>query len=167
MVITETANTWLNLHSDLYFLDDNAHFVWASERDGFKHLYLYKNTGELVQQITKGQWVVDQVEAIDNSTKRIYFTQRKDTPLEKHLYQVGFEGKNIQKVSQRQGFHSVAFGKDASVYVNNFSTINTPPQVSLHSSDGARITWLSENKVTPEHALGSIKNNGLNHCLAS
>ena len=157
VVITETANTWLNLHSDLYFLDDNAHFVWASERDGFKHLYLYKNTGELVQQITKGHWVVDQVEAIDNSAKRIYFTGRKDTPLEKHLYQVGFEGKNIQKVSQRQGFHSVAFGKDASVYVDNFSTINTPPQVSLHSSDGARITWLSENKVTPKHALGQYQ----------
>uniref|UniRef100_UPI00397D7FF2 DPP IV N-terminal domain-containing protein n=1 Tax=Salmonella sp. ZJHZ19_0069 TaxID=3159586 RepID=UPI00397D7FF2 len=52
IALTETSESWINLHFDLQFLKDKKHFVWASERNGFKHLYLYRTNGKLIRQIT-------------------------------------------------------------------------------------------------------------------
>jgi dipeptidyl-peptidase 4 len=152
-VLEETSPTWVNLNDDLHFLADNKHFVWASERDGFKHLYLYKTNGELVKQLTKGNWVVNDIEAINESKQLIYFTGRKDTPTESHLYSVSLKDGAIKRISQRAGFHAISFSQDASIYVDNYSTTNTPPQVSLHKADGTQITWLSENAIDENHPL--------------
>ena len=154
VLLAENSDTWINLHDDLYFLDDKEHFIWASERDGFKHLYLYKTDGTLVRQLTKGQWVVDKLSGFDESSQTVYFTGRKDTPIERHLYQVSLKGGDIRKVSSRQGFHDITFSEDASVYVDKYSTVNTPWQVSLHNNSGIHLTWLSENRIDDKHPLG-------------
>jgi dipeptidyl-peptidase-4 len=153
VLLTETSNTWVNLHDDLYFLKDKGQFIWASERDGFKHLYLFDNNGKLVKQLTKGNWVVDDVEAIDVANNRLYFSGRKDTPLESHVYQVSLDGGDITRVTELGAYHSAAFSKDASIFIDRFSTINSPAQVSLNDATGKRITWLEENKVEKGHPL--------------
>jgi dipeptidyl-peptidase-4 len=152
-LVEEKSDTWVNLNEDLHFLDDQQHFIWASEKDGYKHLYLHKNNGELVRQITKGNWVVDKIEAIDQKHELVYFTGRADTPTQRHLYKVGLAGGPVTKITQRSGFHDISFSDDASVYVDSFSTTNTPQQVSLHRADGKQLTWLSENAVAENHPL--------------
>ncbi len=153
VLLTESNPTWINLHDDLYFLKNQDAFVWASEKDGFKHLYLMDNTGKQLAQLTNGNWVVDEVSAIDEKAGVVYFTGRKDTPIERHLYKVSLKGGDISKISQRSGFHSIAFSKDASIYVDDFSSINTPPQVSLHKANGEQLTWLTENAIDENHPL--------------
>ncbi len=152
-LLTEQSDTWVNLHDDLTFLKSANQFIWASERDGFKHLYLFNNNGEQVRQLTKGHWVVDKLEAIDEDKGIVYFTGRKDTPVENHLYAVPLSGGSINRISSQDGFHEVEFSSDAAIYVDSFSTINRPPQVSLHHADGKQITWLEENKLDSEHPL--------------
>lgn len=152
-LLTEKSPTWLNLHEDLRFLKDKKHFLWASERDGFKHLYLYTLAGRKVVQLTSGEWVVDEVEHIDEKKGMVYFTGRKDTPIERHLYSVPLKGGDIRKISQRDGHHDITFAKDGRTYVDDFSTASTPNQVSLHKAGGQRLTWLAENKVDEEHPL--------------
>ncbi len=156
-LLQETSDTWVNLHKDLRFLEDGKHFVWASERDGFKHLYLYTNQGEKIRQLTKGDWVVDKINAVDEEKGLIYFSGRKSTPTEKHLYQVSLEGSEVTQITQRSGFHDLIFSQDASVYVDKFSTINSPFQVSLHNAKGEPLTWLSENKIDQNHPLFSYQ----------
>lgn len=156
-LLQETSDTWVNLHKDLRFLEDGKHFVWASERDGFKHLYLYTNQGEKIRQLTKGDWVVDKINAVDEEKGLIYFSGRKSTPTEKHLYQVSLEGSEVTQITQRSGFHDLTFSQDASVYVDKFSTINSPFQVSLHNAKGEPLTWLSENKIDQNHPLFSYQ----------
>lgn len=153
VLLSETSNTWVNLHNDLYFLSDSDQFIWASERDGFKHLYLYENTGKLVRQLTQGDWVVDNIEAVDAKSNRIYFAGRKDTPLESHAYSVSLNGGDISRITNEGAYHSVSFSKDASIFIDRFSTINSPAQVSLNDASGKRITWLEENKVEEGHPL--------------
>ncbi|APE03947.1 S9 family peptidase [Alteromonas mediterranea] len=153
VLLTESSDTWVNLHDDLYFLKEQGQFIWASERDGFKHLYLFDNNGKLVKQLTKGDWVVDSVEAIDTANNRLYFSGRKDTPLESHVYSVSLDGGDITRVTELGAYHSAAFSKDASIFIDRFSTINSPAQVSLNSATGDRITWLEENKVEEGHPL--------------
>ncbi|MGO4891283.1 DPP IV N-terminal domain-containing protein [Flavobacterium sp. W21_SRS_FM6] len=163
----ENSDTWVNLNNDLHFLADNKHFIWASERDGYKHLYLYNTSGELVKQLTQGAWVVNDIEAINEAKQLIYFTGRRDTPTESHLYSVSLKDGEIKRISQRAGFHSISFSQDASIYVDNFSTTNTPPQVSLHRADGSQITWLSENSIDEEHPLHAYQTQWVKPEIAS
>jgi dipeptidyl-peptidase-4 len=166
-LLEEKSNTWVNLNEDLHFLDDNKHFIWASEKDGYKHLYLHKNNGEWVRQLTQGKWVVDNIQAIDQKNDWVYFTGRADTPTQSHLYKVGLGGGAITKVTQRSGFHKISFSDDASVYIDNFSTTNTPQQVSLHNASGEQLTWLSENAVDDNHPLKPYQANWVKPTIAS
>jgi dipeptidyl-peptidase-4 len=155
-LLTEQSSHWLNLHHDLVFLRDNKSFIWASERDGYKHLYHFSTSGKLINQLTRGKWVVDSIKHVDEKSGLIYFTGRADTPLERHLYQVPLNGKSpehVARISKRNGFHSIKFSKDGKSYIDSFSNISTPTQVSLHHANGEHITWLEENKVTEEHSI--------------
>lgn len=152
-VLNESSKTWLNLHSDLRFLKNKDQFLWASEKDGFKHLYLHRMNGLPIRQLTKGEWVVDELKQVDEKKGLVYFTGRKDTPTESHLYVVPLKGGEVRRVSQRSGFHDVTFPKKGDSYVDKFSSAKSPPQVSLHNSKGERVTWLEENKVDEKHPL--------------
>ena len=160
-LLTEQSDHWLNLHKDLIFLSDNKSFIWASERDGYKHLYHFTNSGKLINQLTRGNWVVDSIEHVDEKNGLIYFTGRADTPLERHLYRVPLNGKSpehVARLSKRNGFHSINFSKDSKNYIDSFSNISTPKQVSLHQANGDHIAWLEENKVTKEHPISPYYN---------
>ena len=166
-LLRETSATWINLHDDLHFLSDKKQFVWASERDGFKHLFLYNNDGTLVKQLTKGPWVVDDIKAIDEKKQLIYFTGRVDTPTEAHLYSVSLKNDELKRITQRRGFHNISFSQDASIYVDNFSTVNSPAQVSLHRANGEHITWLSENAIDTNHPLFAYQEQWVKPDIAS
>ena len=152
-LITENSKTWVNLHDGLTFLDDKKHFVWMSERDGFNHLYLYHLDTGLVRQLTQGKWVVTSLDAIDQASGTIYFSGRKDTVIENHLYKVNLSGGETTRVSQREGFHDVRFSANGDIYVDKFSTVNTPSQLSVHRNSGEILTWLQENALDAEHPL--------------
>ncbi|MDX1353288.1 MAG: S9 family peptidase, partial [Thiomicrorhabdus sp.] len=153
VLLSEQSDTWVNLHDDFYFLKSSSQFIWASERDGFKHLYRYDLEKLTNEQLTSGEWVIDEIELVDEKAQKIYFTGRKDTPVEKHLYSVSLSNSEIQKISKRSGFHEIEFAKDGQTYVDNFSTINTPPQVSIHLANGDRQNWLQQNKLDNNHPL--------------
>jgi len=160
-LLTEKSNRWVNLHHDLFFLSDSKSFIWASERDGFKHLYHFSSDGKLINQLTKGDWVVDSIKHVDEDKGVIYFTGRADTPLERHLYRTPLAGKSpehVARLSKRNGFHTINFSNDSKSYIDSFSNINTPKQVSLHQADGNHITWLAENKVDDEHPISPYYN---------
>ncbi|PHR66457.1 MAG: S9 family peptidase [Idiomarina sp.] len=155
-ILEETSATWVNLHDDLYFLSDSRYFIWASERSGFKHLYLYRTDGSLIRQLTSGDWMVDNLSHVDEITGVVYFTGRKQTPLERHLYRANLNNSSPGQPSQlssRAGMHEVVFAADGRSYIDYFSSSRQPPQVSLHGPTGERITWLHENRLDQNHPL--------------
>ena len=155
-VLTETSKNWVNLHKDLHFLNDNNSFIWASERDGYKHLYRFNYQGDIVGQLTKGHWVVDSLESIDEKNNWLYFTGRADTPLERHLYKVPLDTKSpehVVRVSKRNGFHQISFTKNNQFYLDKFSNISTPSQVSMHLVTGEHQAWISQNIVDEHHPI--------------
>jgi dipeptidyl-peptidase-4 len=150
-LITERSATWINLHHDLKFLADGR-FIWASERSGFKHLYLFGADGRLIHPLTQGQWVVDELEGLDLDAGWVYFTGAMDSPLEKHLYRVNLnEPGKPEKITDRAGFHDITMDGTARFYIDQWSDREHPPQTSLHQSSGERIAWLNENAVVPGH----------------
>lgn len=153
VLLTETSPTWINLHDDLHFLDNDKGFIWASERDGFKHLYYYDFNGKLQRQLTKGNWVVDELDAVNEKQGMVYFTGRKDTPLERHLYQVSLKGGDIKRLTEANYDHALVMAKDGSSFIDSFSNVTTPNKVALRALDGTVLTWLEQNELDKAHAL--------------
>ncbi|WP_337880645.1 S9 family peptidase [Rheinheimera sp.] len=157
VLLTERSTTWLNLHDDLFFLKDGKHFVWASERDGYKHLYLYKNDGSLVRQLTQGDWIVNKIEAINEDKGLVFFSGRKDTPLESHLYAVPLQGGAIERLTAPGYSHAVVMAKTGESFIDSFSSVIQPTKVELRTTSGQVLTVLEANEVAGNHPLAAYK----------
>ena len=155
IVLTETSDIWINLHSNLKFLKKSPReFIWASERSGFQHLYRYNLDGVMLAQITSGTWVVDKLQAVDEDRGVLFFDGFTDSVLEKHLYETTLSGEGsdvVRKITSRPGWHDIVMAKSGGAYIDSFSNSSTPPQVSLHSAGGSRLTWLVENPLDKTH----------------
>ncbi len=159
VVLTETSDTWIELHDEISFLHQSPEFIWASARDGFQHLYLYDYDGHLVRRLTAGPWMVDDfrgraIKAIDERHRRIYFTATEKSPLERQLYSASLDTEDpgqVEQISAEPGLHGIAMSPDAKFYVDNFNSIDQPPQVRLHGADGKLITYLLENALNEHH----------------
>ena len=152
-LVKERSDAWVNLNNDLHFLKQQSAFIWASERDGFNHLYLFDLKGKLKTQLTEGNWAVDELEYIDETADWVYFTGRKDTPIEKHLYRVPLAGGKVERVSREAGMHDPVFADNQSVYLDYFNSLSQPPQISLHGDKGQHLAWVEQNQVKAGHPL--------------
>jgi dipeptidyl-peptidase 4 len=153
-LFSETDPHWVNLNQDWKWLKDSNRFIWASERSGFKHLYLYDNDGKLIRPLTQGQWPIDSLSAIDEKSGWVYFTGWMKSPLEKHLYRVSLESAGEpEQITKEEGWHNIEMSKDGQFYVQHFSAALVPTQVSLHKADGGLVADLSKNEVKEGHPL--------------
>ena len=153
-VLSETSPTWVNLHDDLRWLKNEDAFVWASERDGHKHLYVFGLDGHLRRALTRGTWDVDKLLAIDEKGGTVYFAANRDDPLQAQVYAArldGSEADRARRISEGDGWHDAVFGDNATAWVDTYSDPRTPPQVSLRKPDGSRIAWIEQNELKPGH----------------
>jgi dipeptidyl-peptidase-4 len=159
VLLTETSETWINLHNELVFLDSRPQFIWKSERSGFAHLYLYGNDGELIRPLTSGDWEVadgargrSAVLHVDEANERLFITATLDSPTERNVYEVSLTGEGEpRRISREAGWHQADFAESGEFYVDSFSNRDTPPQTSLHRTDGSRIAFIEENRLDESH----------------
>jgi dipeptidyl-peptidase-4 len=147
IVLTEKDGYWINIADDLYFLKDGKRFLWSSERSGYRHLYLYGLDGREQAQLTKGDWEVSALEAVDDAKGMVYFNATEKTPLERHLYRVGLDGSGFARITKQDGVHTIQFSPDAGYFADQYSSAMTPPQQWLSKADGSATVMLNENKV--------------------
>ncbi|HKE09662.1 MAG TPA: S9 family peptidase [Candidatus Acidoferrum sp.] len=150
-ILTEKDPHWINLSHDLRFLKDSKRFLWSSERSGYRHLYLYDVSGKQLAQLTKGDWEVRRVEAVDEAKSEVYFTATEKSPIERQLYRVSFDGSHFSRLSQKDGTHDPLFTPDAASYVDTYSNVMTPPRRDIYSVNGTKMAAFEENQV-PELA---------------
>ena len=159
-LFSERSDTWVELHDDLYFLPERREILWASQRSGHNHLYLYDYAGMLQGAVTAGDWDVigewnaPTVRGIDERRGRVYFMSTLKTPLERQLYvtdlDVASERAPVALTSQ-DGWHNVTMSRDARRFLMGYSDPARPPQVSLHDATGRRLAWLVENPLDADH----------------
>ena len=153
VVLTEEGDTYvdINYNNDLTYLGDGQHFVYTSEQDGHKHIYFYTVAGELVRQVTQGDWEVSELAAIDEERKLMYYLSTETSPLERQLYAINWQGKKKQRLSEEPGTHSVDFSPDARYYVDRYSSTEHPLVVELHRApSGKTIRTLEDNRALQE-----------------
>ncbi|HET6552823.1 MAG TPA: S9 family peptidase [Dyella sp.] len=153
-LLTETSDNWINLNDDLTFLKDGKSFLWGSERSGYHHLYLYGIDGKLRHAVSEGEWPIDGLLALNEHTGMVYVASNKDAVPERQVYALKLDGSTAKapvRVSQGAGTHMAEFAIDGSFYVDSFSSIDTPPQVSVHKPDGSLLTWIEPNRLDEKH----------------
>ena len=145
--LNETDQYWINVSNDLRFLKDGKRFLWSSERSGYRHLYLYDLEGKDLAQLTKGEWEVSAVDAVDEAKGLVYFTGAAKSPLERHLYRVSFDGSAISRITVHNGTHNVNMAPDCAAFVDTYSDVTTPPRQDVARADGSLLRAMNENKV--------------------
>jgi dipeptidyl-peptidase-4 len=156
-IIKETDPAWVNENSYAapLFLGDGSQFLWLSERDGFMHLYLYSRQGELIRQVTKGDWMIDtpawnllvpgRPVYVDPAGAWAYFSTTKNSPLERQIYRVNIASGALEQVSQPAGFHFGALSSDGQYLVDQYSDISTPPITQILKADGTQVIVLGQS----------------------
>ncbi len=143
-VLRETDDKWVDVTNDLTFLKDDK-FIWPSERDGYRHLYLYKNDGILLNQITKGRWDVESFYGVDEKAGDVYYSSAEVSPLERQIYKIQLDGKNKQRLTTIPGTHSANFSPSRQYFLDTYSNISTPPKIALVRNDGNTLSMIEEN----------------------
>ncbi|MDB5672237.1 MAG: family peptidase [Alphaproteobacteria bacterium] len=149
LLFEETSPTWVNLNDNLKPLRDGS-LIWSSERSGFSHLYRW-SAGRWTQ-LTRGDWAVEKVVAVDQKAKTIYFTGTLETPLEQQLYSVSYArpGKPV-RITDAGWSNSVEMDNKASRLLVTRSNPSQPGQVYLADTANRRLAWIEENRLGPDH----------------
>ncbi len=161
-LIDETSDTFINYEplvmnqfdtGKIYRHDihDGQEMIWASERDGWEHLYLFNgHTGALENQITRGSWVVRAVNYVDDDKRQIWFEASGMNPGEDpyfvHAYRINFDGTGLTPLTPDTADHRVEFSPDGKYFLNTWSRIDLAPTMALYQA--------SDNKqlMVVEHA---------------
>jgi dipeptidyl-peptidase-4 len=144
-IIKESRPTWIEASYMRHYYETTDKFVWSSNRDDNTHLYLFKNDGTMEQQLTQGLWEVSALNDVDEKRGHVYFTALEKSFLERHLYRVDSDGKGFQRLSKRDGTHSVTFSPNHRYYIDRFSNASTPPVISIHDATGKLLVTLHDS----------------------
>lgn len=153
-LLTETSDTWLHLHDDLRFLSGRQGFIWASERSGYKHLYLHDSQGRRLHALTAGEWDVDALLAVDEARGVVWFAGNPGDPLGKQVYTARLDGRDAGapvRISAGDGWHEAVFGATAEVWIDTWSSPAHPPKVALRDRNGRHLAWIEENALVEGH----------------
>jgi dipeptidyl aminopeptidase/acylaminoacyl peptidase len=125
-----------------------------SERDGWNHLYLYDGrSGEVKNQITKGEWVVRGVSKVDEERRQVWFSASgmypgKD-PYFVNYYRVGLDGMGLTRLTEADANHAVSFSSDMKYYVDTYSRVDLAPVSELRlTADGSLVTVVERADIT-------------------
>lgn len=154
-IIEDKNPAWIDVRHDIQFLKSKDQIIVTSEKSGFKHAYLYDYDGNLVQQVTNGDWEISSLAGVDEKNDLLYFYGKKDSPLEHNVYRINLNGKKLERISKRAGWHRGNFSPDFKHVVGFFSDVKTPTQVMLRKADGSLLRFLEKNEIAAlqEHAL--------------
>src|SRR5699024_7095397 len=147
-IYDEKQSSWINLDHDerITYLADNKHYILKSDKTGWAHYYLYTLDGKLVNPITEGEWRVTKIEYIDEKSKTLFFSARKEHSTRHDLYSVSFSGKNMKRLTFGDYSHQISFSPDGEHFITTYSNVHTPTKISLLNKKGKVIKEIADSK---------------------
>jgi dipeptidyl-peptidase-4 len=143
-LLRETSKAWVERGENPEWLADGS-FLWLSERSGFGHIYHYGADGALIKQITSGAWEVRALHGADAKGDWIYFSAIERSPIGGDVYRIHADGSGMQRLSDAPGTHAARFNPSMTLYVDSWSDVQTPTQISLNRNDGTRVRVIDAN----------------------
>ena len=160
-LVDEQTKTCIYYYNNYrYDLDDGKELLWISERDGWRHLYLIDGTsGQVKRQVTKGEWVLRQVDYVDETNRVVYFTasgfNKGEDPYNLHYCRINLDGTGFTDMTPENGNHRVTFSADRSYFTDVYSRPDLPPVSQLkRTSDASVVAGLQRCDVSALQAEG-------------
>ncbi len=161
IIYTEENKYYIEIDDHWHFLKNNREFLLTSERDGYRHIYLYDMNGKLVRQLTSGKWEVADVLGVDEKNGLVYYSCTRTSPMDKDICMVSLDGTKTVKLNKRTGANSFDFNKTFTYYTGKWSDINTPPYSAVYSADGSEVRMLQDNtklrEIMPQYQFSKAE----------
>src|SRR5258708_6325254 len=156
-VATQYESGWR--HANWHYLASSNEVIWFSERDNWGHLYLYDfSNGKLKNQITSGDWVVTEIERVDEKARVVYFLatgrEKGRNPYFRHLYRVDLNGKNLTLLTPEDGNHVVAISPSGQFFTDTDSKPDGPPVTVLRNLSGKLLATVEKTDISRLLAKG-------------
>lgn len=157
VLFTETDKEYVEPEEGPVFVrNDPARFIWLSERDGWKHFYLYNSEGTMIKQVTKGNWEVTDYRGIDKDGKHIFFMSTKESPLERHFYIADIQSGEMRKLTSERGTHNVYSNGTGEFFLDSFNSMDVPLRITIMDLKGKPVsTVLSSDNPLKDYAIGA------------
>ncbi len=145
MLYQEDNKYYIDITDDFRFLKNGAGFIWASEQDGFNHIYLYGMDGKMIRCLTPGNYDVITVNGVDEKNNTLYYQAEAKSPMQKEVYSVSLNGTNRKLITDDPGMNDVQFSTTYDLFVWTHSTINTPNIIGVYDREGKLVRQLEDN----------------------
>ncbi|PSN61268.1 alpha/beta-hydrolase [Corynespora cassiicola Philippines] len=164
-LVEETSKTFIDYAGKFYYREvrapNSSELIWASERDGWNHLYLYDlNSGKLKNQITEGEWVVRQVDYVDEEARqiwiRVFGVVPGQDPYYAHLARVNFDGTGFTVLTEGDGTHSWSFSPDRSTFTDTWSRIDMVPRTVTRNAQTGEAIGDVVDEASPDWLRGPM-----------
>ncbi|MDR0962805.1 MAG: S9 family peptidase [Mediterranea sp.] len=144
LALRDESDTYIKESAlDVRFYDNN--FGYLSEKSGFQHLYWYGMNGNLVKQVTAGNYEVTEFLGWSATDNTFYYISNEESPLRQAVYKTDRKGKKT-KLSEQTGINSAQFSTDMKYYMNRYTSLNTPVVITLNDNNGKTLTTLVNNE---------------------
>ena len=153
-IVPGEIGTWTTKGGFSIAILDNGEILWLSEKDGFSHIYRNRPDGRPINQVTRGDWEVNNISAIDTKNEIIYFSGKKETETENHLYSIKFNGSRLKRLTKEKGSHSSSFSPTLNYFINSFSSFTVPPKTFLREDSGKIVRVLRETDKSKFDSYG-------------
>jgi len=155
----ESTKAWIGINDEgLRWLKDGS-FLWLSDRRGWTQLYHYSPDGQLIKQITNGDWDVQSLDGVDETNGTIFFSGTEHSYIANHEYAIKMDGTGLTRLTKTEGNHRASFNSNASNFIDSWSDVNTPTQVRLYDTSGKLVRVIDENKIDAlgQYRLGKVE----------
>ncbi len=158
IVREEWPDSWVMNHPPRQYLEDGERFLWISERTGFRNIYLYDFSGELLATVTDHDFEVGNILRVDEGAGVVYYMARDgDNHMKMQLHRVGLDGTGDQRLTDPAYNHSVTLSPDGSHFVDVAQTHDIPPFTRLLDSQGSLVAELATSDLAQFEELGLQK----------
>ncbi len=148
VILTERDEAWVNVHDELFWTEDKAHFTWLSERDGWRHVYLASRSGAVTKLVTPGAYDVVELLRYDESNSTAYFIASPDNPTQRYLFRARLGEPAVRLTpADQDGTHTYRLSANGEFAIHSYSSFDRPPVTDLIRMEGHEsLRVLADNK---------------------
>lgn len=164
VLLEEQHDKYVEPQHPIMFLPwDENQFIYMSQRDGYKHMYLYDKEGKELKQLTSGNWLVQDILGFDAQKKEVIFTSTEYSPLQSNIFRVNIKSGKRTPLGDDNGVHYPILSKSGAYLIDMYSSTETPRTIALLNSRNNKSVELLkaadpfEGYVMPSVEVGTIK----------
>jgi dipeptidyl-peptidase 4 len=155
IVREEWPTGWVMNSPPMQYLQDGRRFLWTSERNGFRNIYLYDLAGRLHATVTQHPFDVQGIVRVDERAGQLWYMARSgDNYLKSQLHRVSLDGRNDRRLTDPAFTHSASVAPDGRHFVAVSQAHDTPPVTRLLNAEGRIIAELATSDMTRFRELG-------------